>query len=449
MEELLKMQAAIFGTGIVALRIYKELIEKHGEEKVAFFIDSMLKKDSFCGKPVYGLEELKELDVNQYMYYFGSISSQNSMKAELLKIGVNPENMYKKRDYSEDGFCEKVLDVKSVLIYPVPQIEKKIELEEKIRRYLGNYYNDIIIDYEKNKEIADYDLIIVWNKNNLEDIELDDNDKVFCIDNEFYRTIEQRIMIRLCNILAKKKRGNYYVEQSKKIFESLKHMSIESAYIFASGPSLSEGVEIFKKKSKAKYLTGVCNGFILGDEELINEVKPNLYFLVDMIWVGKRCEPFMTKICEYIKNNDCYLVVPEYWVPMLIEKYGIDGKVIGLDLTAKEITIPKDKLIVYNKATNVITTMAVPICSALADEIYFTGCDGAKRDEENKGNWGHSVNVDLNFQALPDDKADYDYLEKHELYFEEIVSYGENIGKKYHTLTKSYIPCLQDRYDCI
>ncbi len=442
------MNAVIFGTGWVAVEIYNMLIKKYGEDYVEFFVDSMLKKESLFDKPVYSLEELKLKDYNQYTYYFGSLSSQASMKEELLKIGINENCFSTKFDYSEDNFEKSVTKLDDILIYPTPDDEQRILLQSKFSEYLGTYIDDIHFHYEPERNICEYDCILVWDGKYIADDILFDSDRVFCIDENFYITISGRIFTHMYNKLYEKHNGNICEERSKKLFEKLKNYNAKSAYIFASGPSLEEGIEKYLKDGDKHSFRGVCNGYVQSSKDIDDKIKPNLYLLVDSKFVGELLNTITAKVCNYVLNNECYLVVPKAWVPLLSDKYGVTEKIIGLGMKAKEMQFPSvEDLNIYNKATNVVTTIGIPIMSSLADNIYFTGCDGTANKKEIR--WEHSKSVDILNVIKPYTKVAKktgEYLDKHELFFSQILEYGESLGKTYESLTPSYIPCLAMRY---
>ncbi len=448
------MKAVIFGTGLVAMSIYKKLVADYGEDHIAFFIDSMLKKESLMDLPVYSLEELKEMDYNNYMYYFGTMSSQASMKEELRKIGVREDRFAATYDFSEDNFEKTVTEINTILMYPEADEEDKARVDSDLRYYLGDCYDDVEIDWKPTKEISEYDLVLIWHGdyNYIRKKRPVGAKHLFCIaEKGFYITIKGRILTRLYNKLYIKKHGDYYKKQSVKILNELKEKGYDCGYIFASGPSLKKGIEIYKEKGNEQSFRGVCNGFVMSEESIKQAVNPNLYFLVDTKFIGDVLRTITPKICEYIKNNDCYLVVPEHWVALLSNKFGIDGKVIGIGMYADGISFPtEENMNVYNKAANVITTIGIPIMSALTDNVYICGCDGTA-DKTNPV-WSHAEEVDMlsmlkryNETTTPI-QITIDQVDKHELFFSQILEYGESMGKTYESITPSYIPCLAKRY---
>ncbi len=442
------MKAVIFGSGGVALRLYMQLTEKYGEDYIEFFIDSMLEKESFCDKPVYSLQDLAKMDYNQYKYYFGTMSNQLGMKKELLKIGVDPKNFCEEMDYSEDKFTQTVKDFNSILIYPAPTDEIYEILEQDFRYYFSEYYDKIRIDYDMTRPITEYDLVLVWNKRHLNDGILLEHNKVFCIDETFYITIRGRLMAKMYWILYTNDKGFSYRDKSKKIFKSIGNNAYENGYIFASGPSLKDGLEKFLTMDRDNSLRAVCNSFI-SSKEYMNMIKPNAYFIMDSKFIGGFLRNITANICEYIKENDGYLFVPEHWVPLLVNKFGIEDKIIGLEMDADDIHFPtNDNLKVYAKAANVITTTAIPVISRFVKQIYITGCDG--QDENDMPVWTHTEDLfDLDTVKLEGARHIIDlidYIQRHNINYERVIKYGESLGVKYESLTPSYIPCLMERY---
>lgn len=88
--------------------------------------------------------------------------------------------------------------------------------------------------------------------------------------------------------------------------------------------------------------------------------------------------------------------------------------------------------------------------SALTDNVYICGCDGTA-DKTNPV-WSHAEEVDMlsmlkryNETTTPI-QITIDQVDKHELFFSQILEYGESMGKTYESITPSYIPCLAKRY---
>ena len=104
------------------------------------------------------------------------------------------------------------------------------------------------------------------------------------------------------------------------------------------------------------------------------------------------------------------------------------------------------------RSTSVLTSHVVPIVSSVCDEIYFIGADGRKPDDKYFWSYDKSSQFGELMQTLFETHpsffrdADYvDYYKTHCDYFEDLLCYGESLGKQYYTLTPSYIPALARR----
>ena len=83
----------IYGTGEIAKKIFLELKEEGKENQIAFFLDSLMSKKSFCNKTVHSPAFLDEINANGFHYYLGTYTNTKSMKEELLRHNVLEENI--------------------------------------------------------------------------------------------------------------------------------------------------------------------------------------------------------------------------------------------------------------------------------------------------------------------------------------------------------------------
>jgi len=104
-------------------------------------------------------------------------------------------------------------------------------------------------------------------------------------------------------------------------------------------------------------------------------------------------------------------------------------------------------------STSVLTSVMMPLASALIDEINIIGADGRKKDEDYY--WKHSAASQFNdlmgtvFSTHPSmfrDALYSDQYEQHCAFVNELIRYGESLGKHYYSLTESYVPALSERY---
>ena len=211
---------------------------------------------------------------------------------------------------------------------------------------------------------------------------------------------------------------------------------------------MEKGLEKYKTMPHNNSLRGVCNSFICS-QKYMSEINPNMYFLIDSKFIGGFLRTVTADICNYVKNNDCYLFVPDHWVPLFINKFDIKDKIIGLELDAENINFPTvENFKLFTKATNVIPTMAIPVISHYVKKIYIMGCDG--QDSKDIPIWTHPEGLEalalIKFEGARNIIDLIDYLYRHEMNYERVVEYGESLGVKYESLTPSYIPCLMERY---
>jgi hypothetical protein len=104
--------------------------------------------------------------------------------------------------------------------------------------------------------------------------------------------------------------------------------------------------------------------------------------------------------------------------------------------------------------------LMIPIVSSVCKEIYIIGADGRKPSEtggrkpDENYFWRHSSSsqfIDLMqtvFDTHPSVFRDRPYTDEYKDYcefFEGLLRYGEGLGKRYYSLTPSYIPVLAQR----
>ena len=453
----MKNKVIIFGTGYVAERYYNRLQNMKDKYEVTYFLDSMGKKKEFHGKSVINPDELEKIEKNEYYYICGSDGSKNSMKNELLKKGVSESNIMVMENYSGENLYREIDDFKRVIVYPeITDLKIYNELNKKIQYYFSNI-QDVEILY-KIEDLKTDDVVLVWNHESLCELEnmgiLYSNGykRVYCIDNSYYSGRDAHILTQLNYVKNKK-----YHSVSDKNLRKLEENGYDKAFVFGAGPSLSKGIEIWKNRFNDKNdLKIVCN-HIYASAKFMELIKPNIYTLVDSLYIYPEGKEFLDGIIAYVVNNNCYLVVNEYWVPLLCEKNNkLAEHIIGLSMTAKDISIPKTGCReVYYKAVDVMTSLMLPIASALTDNIYISGCDGYPEKNENvQIIWEYDESIKNTARRFRqesekvglDTYVDYGFTYyNHTVYLKELIEKCEQEGKRYLTLTESYIPVFKNR----
>lgn len=470
-----KKKFAIYGTGSVGEKYFKELSGLYGADSVEFFIDSMLKRDRFYDKEVIAPKDLINKELDNYTYIIGSLTSAISMRSELIKRGVKEEYIFKKKDFGEETFMEEVVQANNILIYPKLENKEQVDnILEKIYWYAPlakdkaklhilcddqivtkknmNYKNvNFISDYKEMK----FDLVLIWDKSFLNSSEIVKYKNIFCIDPNYFTKLDMKILTRLNMKLDEHENLAQYKELSRINYSNLVNkLSNKNAYVFGCGPSLKEGINRYKQIEKEDSIRIACNGCI-NSNEIMSEINPNIFVVFDDLYLSKPFGSDMYNIINYIKNNQCKLIVPLFWLPLLFNRYdGIENCIVGIDLDAKQINFPDvENLSVYRKAANIVTLLALPVASSLSNNIYITGCDGYIIEDNEVLQWSHLKEIEHEEGKLDNNliiQSKYDgYMEyylKHDKYFNEIIEHGEGLGKVYKSLTKSYMTALKNRY---
>ncbi|MCM1495263.1 MAG: hypothetical protein NC089_05625 [Bacteroides sp.] len=448
----------IYGTGDVAKNYYEQLVKIINDDVIYYFIESVRKQDFLYGRKVLLPSELNIIDKNSYKYILATFSSADSMEGELLRQGISNKNIIKCEQYSVDAFDAFLLPIKKNLLYPffsdaeqlqkmveefewyVPELHEKDivveyhclpEIKDKIADFLPTYFC-----YIENIEIEDYDLVLIWNKEFLTDTFINLFANKFCIDSSFYRNVHAKILTRL-NYKISEKDWDMVSKQNYRKIEAMCN-SETRAFVFGAGPSFEEGSEKCRQLTHKCDIRIVCSGCIF-NECAMEQSNPNLYLLADVFYVTREYKAQLDLVVNWMINHKGFLIVHKWWMPLLAKRYhGIESILIGMDESATEIRFPDSELLsVCSKAHNVITKYAIPIASALAQKIYVSGCDGVKM-VGNSFEWDHCDGMKYT--------TEQSLVLDHYGYFEELLKYGEALGKEYVPLTTSHIPALQERF---
>jgi len=467
----IKKKIRIYGTGEVAGSYYRTIINIHGDQIVTCFIDSMNTKDKYYDKKVYSPFELDKETLNDFQYLLASYTSYLSMKAELLKVGIYEENIIFDKRFSHNSFLEIRSQIKTILFYPsINSLDFLENIENKINWYLPMLNNSQVviklISHQVTKSkisninfIKNFDefkhnetsLTIVWDKNMLIDDNIREKENVYCIDPTFFQFIDIKILLSLNNKIIEsnliREINNNSYKNFKKFYE--KYNNAIEAYIFGNGPSILEGIKKYEVIKKSNSVRIVCNG-IINNTDIIDSIKPNVYVISDINHFIYEAKEQMEKIIGYIDNNECILIIPDWCCTYIFYKYkNIKDKIVGLREDATDINFPNpNSMSVYAKAHNVITRFSITIASALSKNIYISGCDGIDITESNKAAFKHfnGTKSIVTKNSSDDTKQQTSYFKQHYKFFEEVILYGESIGKKYISLSKTYIPVLARRY---
>ncbi len=321
------------------------------------------------------------------------------------------------------------------------------------QRYIKRLTNIKLVS-EEDLSLRLADIILVWDKNKLFDMQvLPHIARTEIVDPTYYSTVESEVYRSLCYRALEQEEKRLIVELSKVNYQSLinKNSGYDKAYIFGTGPSLDQAVEF----SYSDGFCVVCNS-IVKNKALLQHIKPQLLVFADPVFHFSPClysAEFRKLMLEAIKEFDCYIMLPERSVPLYLAHYPeLENKIIGMPVCGGNYNFPSCEKFYVRGSANILTLFMLPVASAVAEEIYIIGADGRKPDE--KYFWKHSSSSQFDdlmqsvFDTHPSffrDRVYTDYYKQHCDFLEGLIHYGERLGKKYYTLTPSYIPALECR----
>lgn len=453
------MKAIIFGTGGIAKRIYDRLTKKKIE--VSFFLDSMLEKKEYLGKPVYSPDFIETMtDKNEYEYYLGTYTSYVGMSTVLKERGINENRIHIEKDYclhTLETDINRINDHSVFVLYPdfknQEEFERTVEnFEDCFPRLKGSNIkiyckgcishrmnNFIVCDNIKYKEEYVY---LVWKEENIEDLNDLGYKQILCIDSNHFEYADIRILLRFNKMLWNDAEIKSVEDTSVANFESINKKEYEKAYVMGNGPSCNEAI---KKVDKESSLRIACNYFAKS-EEYLELFEPNMYMLADEIMASAKCESAINDIEKYVVNSECKVCAPlEMALAIADRKPAIKKRIVTVGFAAKELKFPtRSDRELYRKAFNVITAMAVPFASSFCNLIYISGCDGSRMDEIDKENWNYNEKLKSGLKKVHiEDNWYKEYYFKHIAFFEEIIKYGNKVGKEYIYIGNTYIPILK------
>ena len=227
----------------------------------------------------------------------------------------------------------------------------------------------------------------------------------------------------------------------------------KKSYCFLTGPSFENYENFSFEKNSIKI---ICNSIVKNNDFLNYINGPDIIMFADCVFhfgPSKYASLFREKVIETVKKYESFVIVPKETVPLLITRYPIlKDFIIGLGKNPKyNFPEPNDLSVFGTKS--IATYFMLPVASTLSEEIYFLGADGRQANE--KYFWKHNSKVQFTdlmetvFETHPSFFRDRHYGKDYKEYcyhFEKLIQFGEKKGKKYYSLTRSYIPALQKRF---
>lgn len=247
---------------------------------------------------------------------------------------------------------------------------------------------------------------------------------------------------------------------------------LRKGYVFCTGPSVESSFE----HDFSDGIRIICNS-IVNNADLMAHIRPHLICCADPVFHFSPClyaAEFRRLVLEAVKNYDCFVMVPEYTVALLLAHYPqLEERIIGMKVpgiwdssilqTVKsyllrlsgcrdDYNFPAEDSFHVAVANSILPLFMLPVASSLCEEIYVIGADGRKPGE--KYFWKHSSKsqftdlMESAYRTHPGFFYDSLYDRNYKEYcqdVEKIVARGESMGKKYISLTPSLVPALNKR----
>lgn len=470
-------QYIIYGTGEAAKQYFSQIKSRYGENSVIFFLETNPTKNEFMGKNVFDLSKLETIDINRYKYIVTSFASTQVMIDKLVLSGIHEKMIIKPiRPLHRMALREDIETIRDICFYPeiideaqaqdlqtritwyIPKTKEcstKIHLFSKLKSNIMLKSMYLHSSIELNEVFLQCDIILVWNKNNLSDDILENHrSKIYCVDPTFYSTVESSLYRTLYYYCLDSDTKAYFQELSKNNYASMltKYNQRKKAYVFGTGPSLEDAF----KFDFSDGFNIICNSTVKNNT-LLKHIRPDLLVFADPVFHFSPCEyarKFRHDSVNVIKEYDCYCLIPDFTVPLMIAHYPeIENRIIGIPFSrVEEFNFPQKEKFYIKSTANILTLFMLPIASTVASDIYILGCDGRQKHETYF--WKHNTNAQYGdlmktvFDMHPSffrDRVYHDYYDEHCKILKQLIEYGEAQGKKYYSLTPSYIPVLEER----
>jgi hypothetical protein len=386
-------------------------------------------------------------------------------------------------------------ELSNVIIYiPVELSLLHLDINSlRIPKYEEHFIREIdnirlINNKDLNLNMAD--IILIWDKKYLLVPEILANlHKVEIVDPDYYFTVEASTYRRLyCETLDAEKK-QYMQDLTKKNFKKLIEETSEYniGYVFGTGPSLDKAMDY----DYSKGFRIICNN-IIKNKKLMDHIEPHVLTFGDAqhhSGPSKYAASYRNAVLEKFLEYDFYILIEDFQMPLYLAHFPeFKDKILGLsapgvwDLSIKEILhmiiqrpdrIPWfDKIPGHNEVFNfpesdkfyvrllgsVLPSFMVPFASSICNNIYIIGADGQDpngRKPDNTYIWSYSSSCEFDdklkqslYLTHPSYFRDRPRMENFDIYcenFEELLQFGESLGKKYFSLAPSFIPSLARR----
>lgn len=250
------------------------------------------------------------------------------------------------------------------------------------------------------------------------------------------------------------------IKECREKFEHIPaHNFSKIGYIYGTGPSLASAMDMDLSDGTSI----VCNTMVK-NKELMHKLKPPVITVADPIFhagCSSYAYDFRRHLLEAMVEFDSYLIVPmrDYALYIANMDSSLRERIIGIPIVPPNIAPGQmPNLNLYKKfqvtpAASILMLFLIPLAATFFEKTFILGCDGRPLDQDDYF-WKHDPASQLvermdEIQAAHPAFFKIDY---HDFYLEHCrvvarwLEEAERQGKRFFSLTSSYIPALKSRY---
>lgn len=241
-------------------------------------------------------------------------------------------------------------------------------------------------------------------------------------------------------------------DAAQRLEELASKHTFRKAYVFGTGPSLEDA----RKFDFSDGLRIVSNS-IVRNHELLRHIKPHIIVAADPLFhfgCSMYAAVFRRELIDTLYRYDAAFAYPFFYSGLFECHYPhLNGRGIPIPQERRDdFNLDLRQRFMLRGIDNVLTLMLLPIASTLCDEIYILGCDGRKPEETYF--WQHHTasqygdlmdGVKKCHPGFFDHIVYEDYYDQHCGNVEQLLCQGEQMGRRYYSITTTYIPALLKR----
>ncbi|MDA0990775.1 MAG: hypothetical protein O3A51_08495 [Verrucomicrobia bacterium] len=227
----------------------------------------------------------------------------------------------------------------------------------------------------------------------------------------------------------------------------------DKAYVFGTGPSLETAYQYdFSDGYRV-----VCNT-IVNNPAILDHIQPHLIVAGDAIYhfaTNRHSTAFRQDLERELLRREMLFIMRDNFYPLFVHHHAaVADKTLVAATGHPGIHFNARDLLVYHQWPhgNILNALLLPLGSALSDDVYLLGIDGRAPDDSlfwtNSAPNSYAAYKPCIEAAHPGfyEKTDYlAYAQSQSDNAETLMQHGEQLGKRYQCLNRTFVPAFQKR----